>query len=173
MSSSSIATRARLAIALATLTPGAIAGPSVLCLSGCTAFLRAGHVEETAAGRKLVLPTQTGQQEASGVTKSFEPGFLRASGGAQVELAILLTPHLRAVASYLPTECDRVVVARTTTDGVSAPVRYQDHGGGRELFLATFSTSDLAPFANDGAVDIQLCDYKYRFNGSSLAPLIH
>ena len=144
-----------------------------ITVAGCSAFLRAGHIEETPQGRKLVLPQQDGQNEARGWTKSFVPSLVRASGRKIVEVVVVLRPHVRSLQSYVPTSCNSVVFSTNATDGVSATPRYEDQGGGVEVFSATFALADLAPLAStDGAVDLTLCDYRYRFGGASLADLV-
>lgn len=105
--------------------------------------------------------------------KSVQPGFEVVDARDEVEARLMLCPHARALESYLPTNCDRIVVARTDTDGISAPVRYEDHGAGCELYTATFSRKDLEHFTSEEPVRILLCDYSYRFGGRGLTALLH
>lgn len=149
----------------------ALAG-TLLSVAACTAFLRAGHVEQSPMQRTLVLPEQTGYHDAHGWTKTFVPKFVRPKGRDHVEAVVFLRPHVRALESYFPTYCDSLVVSTNETDGVSSPVRYESQGSGVEVFTATFAKADLTPFARDGRVEMRLCDYVYVFQGMSFEHLL-
>lgn len=141
-------------------------------LTACSVFLRQGFVEDQPAGRTLVLPAQTGQHEAQGWTKTMEPTFVQPPGQKYLELRVVLSRHVQAAESYLPTPCDEVVLASDAAGGFAAPLAYELQGGGREVFVARFAPRILEKFATDDGGDITLCNYRYRFGGRGLATLL-
>lgn len=141
---------------------------SVIFVSGCGLFLRAGRVESRPNGVAAIFPQQDGWMQADNSwTKNMIPIFEIPATGTSATVVIRLSPHVTALSNHLPTYCDTMVLGTDDIHGISLPVTYEP-AGSEETFRGTIAIAELAALPDDKTLSLTLCAQRYVFNARAV-----